>query len=358
MKHKCLKFISVLLLVLIYSIYHYKVNYSNNNNVTQRDISLINERNIVLAVVACGDRLYETLNMIKSAIMFSESKIMFVILTEDDLIESFAEKLSQWQEMTLKKFTFKIMPLKFPVGDTKEWRILFKPCASQRLFFPSVLGEIDSLIYVDSDTLFLSPIETLWDHFAHMNSTQMAALVPESEVANIGWYNRFARHPFYGPMGVNSGVMLMNLTKMREFHWVEYVIPIYKKYKLQLTFGDQDIINIIFHFHPDKLYLNPCRYNFRTDHCMYMNNCKNVEKEGIVVLHGSRGVFHSGKQPAFQAVYRAFEEFQLNGDLTRDFYQPLETYVDLTSNTPCGTIKDAYLIHIKNYIDKNDKAIE
>lgn len=42
----------------------------------------------------------------------------------------------------------------------------------------------------------------------------------------------------------------MNLTRMREFQWVEYVVPIYKKYKLQITWGDQDIINIIFHFHP------------------------------------------------------------------------------------------------------------
>lgn len=50
-------------------------------------------------------------------------------------------------------------------------------------------------------------------------------------------------------LGVNSGVMLMNLTRMREFHWVDYVIPIYKKYKLKITWGDQDIINIIFHFH-------------------------------------------------------------------------------------------------------------
>lgn len=42
----------------------------------------------------------------------------------------------------------------------------------------------------------------------------------------------------------------MNLTRMREFQWVEYVVPIYKKYKLHITWGDQDIINIIFHFHP------------------------------------------------------------------------------------------------------------
>ena len=52
--------------------------------------------------------------------------------------------------------------------------------------------------------------------------------------------------------GVNSGVMLMNLTRLRKFGWEEYVLPIYKHYKLSITWGDQDIINIIFHYHPGK----------------------------------------------------------------------------------------------------------
>lgn len=39
-----------------------------------------------------------------------------------------------------------------------------------------------------------------------------------------------------------------------------------------------------------------------------MSVCKSAEKEGVAVLHGSRGTFHSEKQPAFKAVYRAFEE--------------------------------------------------
>lgn len=52
------------------------------------------------------------------------------------------------------------------------------------------------------------------------------------------------------PIGVNSAVMLMNLTKMREFKWTEYMGPILNKFELNLTWGDQDIINIIFHYHP------------------------------------------------------------------------------------------------------------
>ena len=60
--------------------------------------------------------------------------------------------------------------------------------------------------------------------------------------------------------------MLMNLTRMRHFQWEKYVIPIYQEYKTKITWGDQDIINIVFHFHPEKLYVYPCNYNYRPDH--------------------------------------------------------------------------------------------
>lgn len=54
--------------------------------------------NVYLAVVACGDRLHETLNMLKSALMFSKVKLNFVVFAEESLIESFAEKvLIDWK---------------------------------------------------------------------------------------------------------------------------------------------------------------------------------------------------------------------------------------------------------------------
>ena len=61
--------------------------------------------------------------------------------------------------------------------------------------------------------------------------------------------------------GVNSGVMLMNLTRMREVKWLDEIVPYYKKYKYAITWGDQDLINIYFHFFPgivaDIYYYNP-----------------------------------------------------------------------------------------------------
>lgn len=78
-----------------------------------------------------------------------------------------------------------------------------------------ILKDVDSIVYVDSDILFLQPVDRLWAFLSQFNSSQLAAMAPEHEEPRIAWYNRFARHPFYGRTGINSGVMLMNMTRMR-----------------------------------------------------------------------------------------------------------------------------------------------
>jgi UDP-xylose:glucoside alpha-1,3-xylosyltransferase len=60
---------------------------------------------------------------------------------------------------------------------------------------------------MDTDTLFLTPVEIIWSYFYKMNSSQMAALAPEHEDPNVGWYNRFAKHPYYGKLGTYKHFM-------------------------------------------------------------------------------------------------------------------------------------------------------
>lgn len=66
---------------------------------------------------------------------------------------------------------------------------------------------------MDTDTVFLTPVESIWGYFNKFNGSQMAALAPEHEDPNIGWYNRFAKHPYYGSLG-NVAIT--------HFFWVGY----------------------------------------------------------------------------------------------------------------------------------------
>ncbi|XP_054717429.1 glucoside xylosyltransferase 1-like [Uloborus diversus] len=294
------------------------------------------DEEIKIAVVLCGDRLNQTLVTLKSTVIFSEKPLHFIIIVDEQNRQQLYNKLLRWPVDVLSRLSFEFHGVHFPNGsEGEEWKKLFKLCACQRLFLPSLLQHIDSLIYIDTDVLFMRPVENLWQYFSKMNKSHIAALCPEHEDFATGWYNRFARHPFYEPLGVNSGVMLMNLTRMREFQWETYLPPIMREYKLNIVWGDQDIINIIFHFHPEKLYIFPCEWNYRPDHCMYASVCKTAEKNGIAVIHGNRGVFQNSKQPAFKALYNAMFEFSL-GDVPSKLLVPLKKYLFETLNTNCG----------------------
>ncbi|CAL1608890.1 unnamed protein product [Knipowitschia caucasica] len=328
------------------------------------------EEGMHLAVVACGNRLDETLTMVKSALLFSRKKITFHIFAEDPLAPLFKERLKQWPRSVAAKFHYTIYPITFSVGDAEEWKKLFKPCAAQRLFLPVILKDVDSLLYVDTDVLFLRPIDDVWSFFTAFNSSQLAAMAPEHEVPKIGWYSRFARHPFYGVTGVNSGVMLMNLTRIRStmfknsmipggLSWEDLLNPLYQKYKNHITWGDQDLLNIIFHYNPECLFIFPCQWNYRPDHCMYGSNCKGAEEEGVSILHGNRGVYHDDKQPAFKVVYDAISEFPFEDNLFQSLFYPIQTKFLDTVNTLCGRIPQVFLKQIEKTMRKvyEDKVI-
>lgn len=176
--------------------------------------------------------------------------------------------------------------------------------------------------------------------------------------------------------------MLMNLTRLREFEWEEQIIPIYKEYKMKITWGDQDLINILFYYHPDKLFVLPCEYNFRPDHCMYMSICP--APSGIKVIHGkanesedphrrqhgdarsvykvkqyslagNRGYFHSDKQPIFKYISKAIEDWQLALDPYRHFLSPLiQSLRELpVVNSNCAKVTDKFLYKARQLFKDN-----
>ncbi|KAM6937132.1 glucoside xylosyltransferase 1 [Xenentodon cancila] len=314
-----------------------------------------------LAVVACGPRLEETLTMLKSAVLFSKKHLHFYIFAENELHDSFRKALKLWPTKVQTKFTFTVYPIMFPDENAKEWKKLFKPCASQRLFLPLILKEVDSLLYVDTDILFLRPVEDIWALLSQFNSSHLAAMAPEHEEPRIGWYNRFARHPYHGKTGINSGVMLMNMTRLREksfkndmtavaLRWEEILLPLLQKYKLNITWGDQDLLNIIFYHNPESLHVVPCQWNYRPDHCMYGSNCLPAEQEGVFILHGNRGVYHNDKQPAFQAVYEAIQKYPFGENMEMSLLKPLEASLQTTTHTYCGRASHLFTQRLKQSI--------
>jgi UDP-xylose:glucoside alpha-1,3-xylosyltransferase len=154
------------------------------------------------------------------------------------------------------------------------------------------------VIYVDTDTLWLDDPQWWSTHFSHMNTLNAAFGLAEAASTGTTWYTagRFtslrvtlmsfckqfhtscplplcehlqhgwhaAPIPHYGERGLNTGVMMASLARMRASnftadrddiiaHWGPEYLPL----------GDQDVLNIYGHKHPEAIYLMPCIFNFR-----------------------------------------------------------------------------------------------
>uniref|UniRef100_A0A3Q4G0M5 Glucoside xylosyltransferase 1 n=1 Tax=Neolamprologus brichardi TaxID=32507 RepID=A0A3Q4G0M5_NEOBR len=244
-------------------------------------------------------------------------------------------QLESWPGFIRYRFSYRVYSIRFPNENAAEWKKLFKPCASQRLFLPLILEDVDSIVYVDSDILFLQPVDLLWRFLSDFNSSQLAAMAPEHEEPRIAWYNRFARHPFYGRTGINSGVMLMNLTRMRSMF-----------FKNDMTSTHTKLL-----IHKSLLEFS-CQWNYRPDHCIYGSNCASAEEDGIYILHGNRGVYHDYKQPAFRAVYEAIKKYTFGTDPVTSLLEPLEEELLKTTHTYCGKSHTLFTKRLGNSVAK------
>ncbi len=127
----------------------------------------------------------------------------------------------------------------------------------------------------------MNDLSEIWNEFEKMNSTQIYAATQDSDNKKSNWY-KSSKVPHYGHggtsffwtitiptfslrkmifqftcLGINTGVALMNLKKMRKFGWQELVIKIFNEYRskgTKLPLLDQDIVNIIFNLHPGNYY--------------------------------------------------------------------------------------------------------
>lgn len=71
--------------------------------------------------------------------------------------------------------------------------------------------------------------------------------------------------PHYGERGVNAGTMMASLAAIRASNFTaerDEIIAHYSPLN-QLPLGDQDVLNIYGHDHPDQIYVMPCIFNFR-----------------------------------------------------------------------------------------------
>ncbi|CAN7947415.1 unnamed protein product [Ixodes pacificus] len=207
-----------------------------------------------------------------------------------------------------------------------------------------MLPNEDAVLYVDADTLFLNPVEELWSVFEKMNEIHLMALGYEVEDVGNNWYTTRAKHPYPPPFGANAGVMPMNLTRMRNFDWVSRMALLMEEYAGRIPLADQDLMNILYSAHPNKLLMLTCRWGYRQNNCGFHDSCSG---ETPALLHGNLKCFTAPfRAPAFSTIHRVMRKYELGTSLERNFIDPLERELRRVRRHECV---DAFLLHSKQW---------
>ncbi len=109
-----------------------------------------------------------------------------------------------------------------------------------RLRLPTILSEIDKVIYLDADTIVVNDIEKLWDEEIGDNlllAVEEPRHLNKERLAELGMKDD---SPYF-----NGGVLSINLAKMRTIGFEQKVDAyVHKKFRV-LKYQDQDILNAL-----------------------------------------------------------------------------------------------------------------
>ncbi|XP_047741386.1 glucoside xylosyltransferase 2-like, partial [Hyalella azteca] len=136
-------------------------------------------------------------------------------------------------------------------------------CNSNKLIFEKMYLEEDALIYLDTDLVFLRPIEDLWRAFKNFNDDQLfGAVTPLWRI--------FSDKPF---------------TELEK--------------------------------NPEHFYEMDCEWNFRRGYCENITQrCPGMVVNGVNVVHGNNGAFFSGENTLFKLLHEYWRDLDMSKSLS------------------------------------------
>ncbi len=193
-----------------------------------------------------------------------------------------AETLERFEKL-LQDHGWLFNPILIEDAFFEEWPAMrWSKQTYYRLILPDMFPEMEKMIYVDCDILFLDDIRDLWD--IPLNGHPVAA-VPGTLAAE----HRKTLGLQDGVPYFNAGVMVYNLKLMHQQDRTREFIRLFQEYAGRLKYPDQDILNVA--FQKQCCYL-PLRWN------LYSSVYRNppvpgvyTEAEGLAALT-SPGIVH------------------------------------------------------------------
>lgn len=137
-----------------------------------------------------------------------------------------------------------------------------------KLTYERMLPDVPRLLAIDTDIAFAADIQLLWRHFAAFRPEQMIGAVEQQS----DWYlnkTHDARRDVVWPAngrGINTGVLLLDLAKMRAHDWRRRWTELTRRRLAHVAYtglADQDVFNLVLTVEPQLLYPLPCQWNLQ-----------------------------------------------------------------------------------------------
>jgi len=274
-----------------------------------------------LILVLCGgdSQMIMSKALLRSAVLTSKRKMHFHIVSDNEALfyPSLVVMVNKWPKYYRDRVTLSSKAVYYP-EEHLDMKGIYMQCSSASLFLLPLFPDLDKAIFLDTDQIFMRPVEDLWALFDEFNSTQLQSIAPDEDDK---YPNRGTGMPYYGESGLNTGTIMMRLDRMRDMPggWIETMMDIWNRMKDILPLPDQDIVNVYFHDHPEALYLLPCHWNYRV-HLVPGLMCDKALHQGASLVHGNAGVFMGNHQMKYKKLHEAFQEFDMSTDTPQELF--------------------------------------
>ena len=206
-------------------------------------------------------------------------------------VDYLASKLRYIIEPLQKHFSFK-------PGAYYSHALFFLSVAMHRVFPTSV----KKVIMLDADLKLMDDIKNLYDQFKLFTRENVLGIAHEMqpvyrhqfwEYRNSHPGTRVGDPPPHGLPGFNSGVLLLDLEKMRSstlynsLITVESIEKLTAEFKFKGHLGDQDFFTLVAMKHEQLFYVIPCNWNRQL--CTWWRDTGGYKGEAFDVYHRCKG---------------------------------------------------------------------
>ncbi|EDV19857.1 uncharacterized protein TRIADDRAFT_32796, partial [Trichoplax adhaerens] len=276
---------------------------------------------IHVAIVVGGyDASRDVITLIKSVLFYRNHPLHFHFIADPSAQNILSKHFFTWQLHHVDISFYNLQSIKKEIAwiPNRHYSGIY---GLMKLILITILpNSLKRVIVLDTDLTFNADIADLWYYFRYLTKDKILGLVENQSDWYLGklWKNH-TPWPALG-RGFNTGVMLINLSKLRQNNWNYIWKEVTEKQLKTLTYttlADQDIINAVIKSYPKLVYRLPCSWNIQLSDNTRSQTCYKKSSE-IKIIHWNSPKKINVRNKHIQYFRNIYQTFiELDGNLLR-----------------------------------------